>query len=191
MSKEDIRELAEENAIYEFNKLKKIYGNYTDEYVRHFYNKLAELRGGVDDVHTCNCQHNSNSRDDEPCCRCDSRAANKSMVKVNSLEIIVRMIDDKPYYEVKYREVGKKEYSIGYSSYSLKTVLGFIDEYFEIVESKEQTNADRIRNMSDEELLDFICSIETYEEGSVKTIENGVSMHTVTEVRVWLQSEAE
>lgn len=111
--------------------------------------------------------------------------------KVTSLEIIVRMIDDKPYYEVKYREVGKKEYSIGYSSYSLKTVLGFIDEYFEIVESKEQTNADRIRNMSDEELLDFICSIETYEEGSVKTIGNGVSMHTVTEVREWLQSEAE
>lgn len=76
---------------------------------------------------SCNCQHNSNSRYSEPCCRCDSR----------------------------------------------------------------QTNADRIRNMSDEELLDFICSIETYDEGSVKTIENGVSMHTVTEVRVWLQSEAE
>lgn len=75
----------------------------------------------------CNCQHNSNSRDNEPCCRCDSR----------------------------------------------------------------QTNADRIRNMSDEELLDFICSIETYEEGSVKTIENGISMHTVSEVRNWLQSEAE
>ena len=76
---------------------------------------------------SCNCKHNSNSRDNEPCCRCDSR----------------------------------------------------------------QTNADRIRNMSDEELLDFICSIETYEEGSVKTIENGVSMHTVTEVMDWLQSEAE
>ena len=54
-----------------------------------------------------------------------------------------------------------------------------------------RTNADKIRNMSDEELLDFICSIETYEEGSVKTIENGVSMHTVTEVMDWLQSEAE
>lgn len=52
------------------------------------------------------------------------------------------------------------------------------------------TNADRIRNMSDEELVDFICSIETYEEGSIKTIENGVPMHTVTEVREWLQSEA-
>ena len=70
MSKEDIRELAEDNAIYEFNKFKKIYGNYTDEYVRHFYNKLAELRSEITDNHTCNCQHNSHSRDDEPCCRC-------------------------------------------------------------------------------------------------------------------------
>lgn len=76
---------------------------------------------------SCNCQHNCNSRDNEPCCGCDS----------------------------------------------------------------SHNNADRIRNMSDEELLDFICSIETYEEGSVKTIENGVSMHTVSEVREWLQSEAE
>lgn len=66
------------------------------------------------------------------------------------------------------------------------------DVTLEITTSKfTTTNADRIRNMSDEELLDFICSIETYEEGSVKTIENGVSMHTVTEVREWLQSEAE
>lgn len=78
-------------------------------------------------AHNYNCQHNGNSRDNEPCCRCDSR----------------------------------------------------------------RTNADRIRNMSGEELLDFICSIETYEEGSIKTIENGTPMHTVTEVREWLQSEAE
>lgn len=53
------------------------------------------------------------------------------------------------------------------------------------------TNADRIRNMSDEELLDFICSIETYEEGSVKTIRNGIAMCSVTEIEKWLQSEAE
>ena len=66
------------------------------------------------------------------------------------------------------------------------------DVTMEITSSKfTTTNADRIRNMSDEELLDFICSIETYEEGSVKTIENGVSMHTVTEVKEWLQSETE
>lgn len=81
MSKEDIRELAEDNAIYEFNKFKKIYGEFTDEYVRHFYNKLAELRGGIDDVHTCNCQHDSNSRDNEPCCRCDSKQTNADRVR--------------------------------------------------------------------------------------------------------------
>ena len=72
--------------------------------------------------------------------------------------------------------------------------LELIEDLFNIVKltnHTRQTNADRIRNMSDEELLDFICSIETYEEGSVKTIENGVSMHTVTEVMDWLQSEAE
>lgn len=92
MNKEDIRELAEENAIYEFNKLKKIYGEFTDEYVRHFYNKLAELRGGIDDVHTCNCQHNSNSRDSEPCCRCDSRKTNADRLRNMSDEELVEFL---------------------------------------------------------------------------------------------------
>lgn len=30
---------------------------------------------------TCNCKHNSNSRDDEPCCRCDSRQANADRIR--------------------------------------------------------------------------------------------------------------
>lgn len=131
--------------------------------------------------YTCNCQRNSNSRDNEPCCRCDSRKENANMVKVNSLEIIVRMIDSKPYYELKYRQVGEKDYSIGYSSYDLKVVLSYIDEYFEIVKSDKQTNADRIRNMSDEQLAEFLVGFkntfgEEY-EGEVSCME-------------WLQSEA-
>lgn len=143
---------------------------------------------------SCNCQHNSNSRDNEPCCRCDSRQANAEIVKVDSLEIIVRMIDNKPYYEVKYREVGKEDYSIGYSSYDLNIVLGFIAEYFEIAENDRQTNADRIRNMSDEELVELItelnknclagigkCDCSTY-----KTCQK-----CDVEVKKWLQSEAE
>ena len=48
------------------------------------------------------------------------------------------------------------------------------------IAKKKNTNADRIRNMTDEELLDFICSIETYDEGSAKTIEGGVAMCSVT-----------
>ena len=47
--------------------------------------------------HTCNCKHNSNSRENEPCCRCDSK----------------------------------------------------------------HTNADRIRNMSDEELAEFLCKVKS------------------------------
>ena len=117
-------------------------------------------------AHICNCQHNSNSR-----------------VKVNSLEIIVRMIGNKPYYELKYRQVGKKDYSIGYSSYDLKIVLGYIDTYFEIVESDNHTNADRIRNMSYEELAEFLSVHDLGLKGN--------DLPMLTDWLEWLQSEAE
>lgn len=59
------------------------------------------------------------------------------------------------------------------------------------VDYAPMTNADRIRSMTDEELLDFLCSIETYEQGSVKTIEGGVAMCSVTDVEQWLKAESE
>lgn len=92
MSDKQIKELAEDNAIYEFNKFKKIYGNYTDEYVRHFYNKLAELRSGVDDVHVCDCRHRGNPRDNEPCCRCDSRTTNADRIRNMSDEELAEFL---------------------------------------------------------------------------------------------------
>lgn len=98
------------------------------------------------------------------------------------------MLDDKPYYELKYRLVGKKDYSIGYSSYDLKSVLSDIDTYFEIVESDKQTNADRIRNMSDEELADFLCKVKS----DYQWIEHEFpSEEEHGEWEDWLQSEAE
>ena len=30
---------------------------------------------------SCNCQHNSNSRENEPCCRCDSRQTNADRIR--------------------------------------------------------------------------------------------------------------
>lgn len=45
----------------------------------------------------------------------------------------MEIIDSKPYYSVQYRNVGSNNYNVGYSSYDFKTVLGFIDEYFELV----------------------------------------------------------
>lgn len=126
------------------------------------------------------------------------RTININKAKVNSLGIIVQMMDDKPYYGLKYRQIGEKNYFVGYSSYDLKIVLGYIDEYFEIVKSDKQTNADKIRNMSDEELAGWLtnmCDFEKNEE-YYKSIYN---LDTEKEEEIhdsygdllkWLQSEA-
>lgn len=145
-------------------------------------------------AHTCNCQHNSNSRDNEPCCGCDNRTAKINKARVNSLEIIAHMLNNKPYYELKYRRVGERDYSVGYSSYDLKTVLGYIDTYFEIVKSDKQSNADRIRSMSDEELAEFMSENTSYYYCGVRCKDRPKSpTESSCNFRWldWLQSEAE
>ena len=42
--------------------------------------------------HTCNCKHNSNLRDNEPCCRCDSRQTNADMIRNMSDEELAELI---------------------------------------------------------------------------------------------------
>jgi hypothetical protein len=111
--------------------------------------------------------------------------------RVTDLSIIMEMIDSKPYYSVQYRNVGENGYNIGYSSYNLKIVLEFIDEYFEIVESNKQTNANRIRNMSDEELADvlFDSCLEVMHIDECPYTDNvGTCKKCILD---WLQSEAE
>ena len=34
-----------------------------------------------EEKNTCNCQHNNNPRDNEPCCRCDSRKTNADRIR--------------------------------------------------------------------------------------------------------------
>lgn len=75
-SSKQIKELAERNAVYEFEKRAKMYGK---EYIRYYYNKLAELNGSVNS--TCNCQHNNNPRYNESCCRCDSKPTNADRIR--------------------------------------------------------------------------------------------------------------
>ena len=57
-------------------------------------------------------------------------------IKVTSLEIIVTGKREKPYFEIKYKEVGKRDYNIGYSSYDLNNVFAWRDECFEVVNHK-------------------------------------------------------
>lgn len=54
-----------------------------------------------------------------------------------------------------------------------------------------ENNADRIRCMNDEELLNFLCSIETYGHGKAISIEKGVAMCSVSDVAEWLHSPVE
>lgn len=143
---------------------------------------------------SCNCQHNNNPRDNEPCCRCNNKVPENDDTKnkVTSLEIIVRMIDNKPYYEIKYKKVGEDYYHVGYSSFNIDNVLKWRDECFELVDMK-MTNADRIRNMSDKELAMFIgnlaectsCDLQCSEK-CIVTIDECCRKHLE-----WLQSEAE
>lgn len=119
--------------------------------------------------------------------------------RVTNLSIIMEMIDGKPYYSVQYRNVGENGYNIGYSSYDLKTVLEFINEYFEIVENDKQTNAGRIRNMSDEELASVLFSgcidsmdLEECPYASESELDNNKIRKICKKCTLdWLQSEAE
>lgn len=153
-----------------------------------------EILGLVNSA-SCNCQHNSNSRDNEPCCRCDSKVSenNDTKNKVTSLEIIVRMIDNKPYYEIKYKKVGEDYYQVGYSSFNIDNVLKWRDECFELVYVKT-TNADRIRNMSDEELAEFnLCPhMVNWKKGNYDTCVHPNDKDACKKCMLdWLQSEAE
>lgn len=55
-------------------------------------------------------------------------------IKVESLDIIVEIINKKPYYSIKYKEVGKDHYNIGCSSFNLDFVLEWKEQCFEPVE---------------------------------------------------------
>lgn len=41
---------------------------------------------------TCNCQHNSNPRDNEPCCKCDSRQTNADRIRNMSDEELASVL---------------------------------------------------------------------------------------------------
>lgn len=57
--------------------------------------------------------------------------------KVTSMDIVLRIIGGKPYYSLKYKEVGNNYYNVGYSSYLLENVIKWRYEYFEIVKGNE------------------------------------------------------
>lgn len=57
--------------------------------------------------------------------------------KVTEAEIIVHGTADKPYFEIKYHEVGKSYDNVGFGSYILENVFKWKEEYLEIVKEEE------------------------------------------------------
>lgn len=123
------------------------------------------------------------------CMRTAARDSKTERIKVSCLDIIVTMIGKKSYYEIKYKEIGEDYYHVGYSSYKLENVLAWKDECFEIVkECRPQTNADRIRSMTDEELASFLKEVkEDYQWANP----DYPDCEDCGEWLNWLQSEAE
>ena len=65
-----------------------------------------------------------------------------------------------------------------------------ISELEKAVERKQITNADRIRNMSDEELAEFLCKLDTT-GSNPKSVWNGEFwIDEGEELLKWLQAEA-
>lgn len=57
--------------------------------------------------------------------------------KVTNLDIVVRVIGGKPYYSLKYKELGNNYFNVGYSSYSLENVIAWKNEYFDMIQWNE------------------------------------------------------
>ena len=99
---------------------------------------------------------------------------NKEKAKVTSLEIIVTGTKEKPYFEIKYKEVGKEDYCIGYSSYDLNNVFDWKEECFEIVNqvAEEYTSTEHI-NCSTDDLISRSVLIEKLKKWKFANEERG------------------
>ena len=65
-------------------------------------------------------------------CKTSTNIKHNQKTKVIGMEQIFEIIDDKPYYSLKYRKIGEDFYHIGYSSFDFHNVIQWEQEYFEL-----------------------------------------------------------
>lgn len=104
------------------------------------------------------------------------RSTKMSKVKVEEAEIVVHGTADKPYFEIKYREVGKKDYNIGYSSYDVRKVFGWLESEFEIVGKSDDDTKRRI-------LRSLLCARADMRSKNMLTVD---AMITIVDVLIYL-----
>ena len=74
--------------VVEMLEVKQLYGTISLIKDLKYYLDLATK----EKAHTCNCKYNSNSRDNEPCCRCDSRQTNADRIRNMSDEELAEFL---------------------------------------------------------------------------------------------------
>ena len=100
---------------------------------------------------------------------------------VTELEQIFRIVDDKPYFELKYKKVGEDYYHVGYSSFDFHNVLKWKEEYFELVkENYEET----IKKLRYPELPDglVMVDLETRQE-AIKALEKQIPRKSIDKTK--------
>lgn len=78
-------------------------------------------------------------------------------VKVTSAEIIVTGDPKNPYYEIKYLEVSRDEYTVGYGSYNLELVTNWYNNCFEFVEEEKAALERQIKNQKEYDEIRKAC----------------------------------
>ena len=109
-------------------------------------------------------------------------------IRTHHAKIVVECTTGKPYYSIEWFDAAKQEYYVGYSSYVIDNVLGWLKEYFEIVEAPK-TNADRIRAMSDEELAWELMTWRLETEAKHHGVESNYP-NTQKSILEWLKQPA-
>lgn len=123
----------------------------------------------------------------------NANASKPTKIKTHYARIVVGGKAEKPCYSIEWYDPLKKEYNLGYSSYYIGYVFNWLSEYFEIVDKDINvlTNEDRIRNMSDEELVAFIghnCLCDRIQDEGTWCEEQGVCEGCLLK---WLKQPAE
>ena len=69
----------------------------------------------------------------------DEKKTIETIEKIRAInpEIIVRTIDDKQYYSIRYFNLDDCRWHVGYSSYKLEFVVKWMRTYFDVVDTKQ------------------------------------------------------
>ena len=63
-------------------------------------------------------------------------------IKVTKADVVVRGTEEEPYYVIVYHELGKDCDNEGFGSYFLESVLGWRNEYLELIEEDKKVRVE-------------------------------------------------